>query len=362
MTKETIKDTTETARNSYKAAGNSTTAAAGNKARNIAVILAGGSGRRFSKTQTGTGQQGKVPKQFLPLVAGGIQDAYQSEKQRIEPVKMGDKAGRESEDTRHCMDSKTVIEYTLDAFEQNQLIDEICVVCNKDYIEQLSSLCSHGQYSKQLRIIPGGDERYLSSIAAIRAYSTGVDGKSGAWFDDCTSPLQATEPPTIRYRDANATLLTNQRCATHQLKEDDIRLVFHDAARPLVSQRVITQTVAALDTWGAAAAAVKTTDTIFCTAVSDGCRTVQNIVDRSALYNAQTPQAFRLNVIREAYSIALHDKDFFPTDDCAAVLKYLPYEPIFLVEGDVSNIKITYEEDLSICATLLALQKHGGNF
>lgn len=228
-----------------------------------AVILAGGSGRRAG---------GSVPKQFLQIAG------------------------------------KMVIEHTLDAFERNDLIDEICVVCNPDYVYLMEEIKGKGNYSKLGRILFGGKERYISSLKAINAYS------------------------------------------------DQDKLVFHDAVRPLVSQRIITQTVEALYKWRAVGVAIKTTDTIIDVGC-DGGNIMHSILDRSVLCNAQTPQAFWRDVIKKAYDIALKDVGFKATDDCGVVKKYLPEESIFVVQGERENIKITYEKDIFLCGKLLELRE-----
>ena len=60
----------------------------------------------------------------------------------------------------------------------------------------------------------------------------------------------------------------------------------------------------------------------------------------------QTPQAFRLSVLREAYRLAAGDKDFQASDDCGVVLRYLPDVPIVTVLGAEHNLKVTHPVDL----------------
>ena len=64
------------------------------------------------------------------------------------------------------------------------------------------------------------------------------------------------------------------------------------------------------------------------------------------LRNVQTPQGFRRGTISRAYDIGLRDPAFVTTDDCGVVHHYLPDTPIYVVRGEVTNIKITYPEDL----------------
>ena len=62
--------------------------------------------------------------------------------------------------------------------------------------------------------------------------------------------------------------------------------------------------------------------------------------------NGQTPQAFKRSVIKAAYEKALLDPLFKTTDDCGVVLKYLPDESIYVVNGEQFNMKLTYKEDI----------------
>ena len=64
------------------------------------------------------------------------------------------------------------------------------------------------------------------------------------------------------------------------------------------------------------------------------------------MWRAQTPQAFRLPLIRDAYQRALQDPQFRATDDCGVVRKYIPGTKICVVEGSEENKKITFAEDL----------------
>ena len=223
-----------------------------NHTKNIAVVLAGGSGQRFGAA---------LPKQFLPLAG------------------------------------KTVIEHSVSAFEQCAAIDEIAVVMHTDYLPKMQEIIDKNCWKKVRKLLPGGAERHLSTLAAVKAYE----------------------------------------------KESNVNLVFHDAARPAVSQRIINETVAALQTYSAVAVAIPATDTVF--EVTEEGEFITNIPLRKRLRCAQTPQGFHIEVIREAYRKAMLDPQFSSTDDCGVLLRYCPKVPIFIVLGDSANVKITYPED-----------------
>lgn len=225
--------------------------------RNIAVILAGGSGHRLG---------GDVPKQLLKLRG------------------------------------KTLLEWSIAAFEQCPRIDGIAIVCRQDLFESVMEIVRQGNHTKVEQLLSGGKERSDSSLAAIRAYT------------------------------------------------DDCRLIFHDAVRPLVSRDVIDRCIDALDHYGAVGTAIPSVNTIL-EVSADGL--LRAIPERQKMWQAQTPQGFQRRVIAEAYEKALADPQFKATDDCGVVARYLPQEQIKIVDGDVKNIKITYPSDLAIAETLL---------
>jgi 2-C-methyl-D-erythritol 4-phosphate cytidylyltransferase len=134
--------------------------------------------------------------------------------------------------------------------------------------------------------------------------------------------------------------------------DQDWKILFHDAARPLVDQRIIADCIAALDRWDAVGTVVPTPDTIV--QLSDGA--FGRILPRESLARCQTPQGFRLSVIGHAYDLAAADPGFAAiaaTDDCGVVLRYLPDVPVGAVQGSERNLKITYPDDLAIARALL---------
>lgn len=227
--------------------------------KNIAILLAGGSGKRL-----GT----EIPKQFLRIRG------------------------------------KQVIAYSVEAFERHPAIDEIAIVIHPDYRQEMETIIHANGWKKVKHILPGGSERYHSSLAAIKAYK------------DYSSP---------------------------------VNLIIHDAVRPLVSQAIISRTVEALKKHEAVNVVVPVVDTLF--KVSDNY--LKQVVNRNGLRRAQTPQGFRLNIISEAYERGMSDSLFEPTDDCSVVLRYMPHISIYMVEGEERNMKLTYKEDLLIVEHLL---------
>jgi 2-C-methyl-D-erythritol 4-phosphate cytidylyltransferase len=122
-------------------------------------------------------------------------------------------------------------------------------------------------------------------------------------------------------------------------------VLVHDGARPLVTAEIIDAALDGAIQSGASLCAVPVSDTVK-RAAGDGL--VASTVNRERLWLAQTPQAFRTEVLRRAH--AAHDID--ATDDAALV--ELIEEPVRLVRGSSENLKITTPSDLALAAAILA--------
>ena len=118
-------------------------------------------------------------------------------------------------------------------------------------------------------------------------------------------------------------------------------VAIHDAARPFVSESVITAALTAAAETGAAAPAVPVKDTV---KVADPSGRVLDTPDRATLYAVQTPQCFRRALYTQALAAVTGEKARLVTDDCS--LFELAGLPVRLTEGDYANYKITTKEDL----------------
>lgn len=231
--------------------------------KNIAVILAGGSGSRLGADR---------PKQFLSL-----------------------------------KDGRTVLETCVDAFHQNEHIDELAIVMLRDHIAEAQALLPASRFPKIRYWIPGGSERWESSKNAVEAI-----------------------------------YLVQQKIG---FPEEDINVLLHDCARPFISQDLITRVCQALEKHEAVTVALPVTDTIYVTETTRQGEMVVDVAPRKMLRKAQTPQAFRLLLIADAYEELQDEQKAKLTDDASVVLAAYD-ENIFIVPGEESNKKITYKEDI----------------
>ena len=181
--------------------------------------------------------------------------------------------------------NRTVIEETVSRFVDFDEIVEIIIAANASIIETLEHLFNN----PKIKIIEGGNTRQKSVYNALQAVNNEY-------------------------------------------------VLIHDGARPLIRKDTISYVLQAVLDKNAVSVMTKTTDTI--KEVDETGRIIKTI-DRSKLYNTQTPQAFKTSIIKEAHE-KLKDGNF--TDDCS-MLEELKI-PVYIVNGSYTNIKITIKSDL----------------
>jgi len=181
--------------------------------------------------------------------------------------------------------NKTVIENTVNAFLGIECINQIILPTNSDFVVDFQNLFQN----EIIKIVDGGKSRQESVYKAL------------------------------------------------QYIENEY-VIIHDGARPLIKPAIIEQVIDMVQTHNAVSVMTKTTDTI--KEVDENGQIIRTI-DRSKLYNTQTPQAFRTELILSAHE-QLKNKSF--TDD-ASMLEELDV-PVYVVNGSYTNIKITTKSDL----------------
>jgi len=202
---------------------------------------------------------------------------------------------------------KPIIEHTIAAVDAAGCIDEIFVMMEPNHMHAVEDLIASGRYPKLKAVHPGGATR-----------------------NDTT------------------------RLALEQLGEGECKVLFHDAVRPFVDERILQDCVDALDHYGAVDVAIPSADTII--QINTETNVLVDVPPRALLRRGQTPQAFLASTIRRAYERAGRDKNFVATDDCTVVLKYTPDVPIAVVAGSDENMKITESIDVFIADKLFQLK------
>ena len=206
---------------------------------NCVIILASGDGRRMNNN---------IPKQFMQI------------------------------------NNKMLIEYSIIEFLKNDMIDEIIVVCKKDWIEKIKNKYKH------IKIVEGGKTRAESSCIGLSYCGSNIEN-----------------------------------------------VLIHDAARPIVSQNLITRCIENLKKYDAVVPLVACNDSIINYINID-------YINRDEIKFIQTPQGFKLNKILNAYK----SLNKLCTDDFSVILneeKNLKYK---FIDGSNKNIKLTNSEDLAL--------------
>jgi 2-C-methyl-D-erythritol 4-phosphate cytidylyltransferase len=198
-----------------------------------------------------------------------------------------------------------VLIYTLRVFEQDEACSGIILAIHPQNEMEFQALLTRYNVSKVIRLVPGGKERQDSIYNALKSV------------------------------------------------ENDGIILVHDAARPFIQKEHIHRLTEMAAETGAAILGVPAKDTI--KKVQDGV--VVETVERSSLWAVQTPQAFRISLLTEAYKKAEKDH-FLGTDDASLVERI--HHPVAMVEGDYDNIKLTTPEDLYFAEAILEKRKRLG--
>ncbi len=224
------------------------------KMKTVAIIPSGGIGSRFNSP---------IPKQYIKVLG------------------------------------KEIIGYTLEVFQNCNLIDEIIIPAHESYFDLLNKIKKEYNFSKISTIIESGKERQDSVY----------NGLISQIFD-----------------------------------EKDL-IVVHDAARPLLSHTLLEKAIENASKYDSIVVAIEARDTLI--KAND---TVIDYVDRSKIYYAQTPQIFRYNILRESFKLA-KENNFIGTDE-SMLVKNADYN-VNIVKGEFKNFKITTKSDLETFAKLV---------
>ena len=208
---------------------------------------------------------------------------------------------------------RPVLYYSLKAFTDAG-VDGILVAADSEHMQLVMGMIDDFALDKVCTIFEGGEER-LFSVAR------GLNELEGL-------------------RDNEGNLLAG---------EDDIVLI-HDGVRPFAAPELINETAEAAALTGAAIAAMRSRDSI---KISDEEGNILAAPARELVWQAQTPQAFKLGEISHAYKKVLRSDEIPAFTDDAGVYKYVfPKNAVRLVESPATNMKITTPEDFAIAEAL----------
>ncbi|WML41920.1 2-C-methyl-D-erythritol 4-phosphate cytidylyltransferase [Neobacillus sp. OS1-2] len=197
-----------------------------------------------------------------------------------------------------------VLIHTLRVFDEDEECSGIILAIHPQDEREFKALLKKYHIKKVMKLVPGGKERQYSIFNALKTVST------------------------------NGIILV------------------HDAARPFIRKEQIHRLTETTEETGAAIIGVPAKDTM--KKVQEGL--IVETVERSSLWAVQTPQAFRISLLQEAYEKA--DKDHFLGTDDASLVERLNV-PVAMVEGDYDNIKLTTPEDLYFAEAILKKREMG---
>jgi 2-C-methyl-D-erythritol 4-phosphate cytidylyltransferase len=200
---------------------------------------------------------------------------------------------------------KPIIAHTIEVFERHPLINEIYIVVFGNYYWKMEEIVKQNAYKKVRKILNGGKTRQESSMIGIFACDDNVE-----------------------------------------------KILLHDAVRPFISEDIISEVLSMLDKYPAVDVGIPVSDTIIKVL---GDRIIADIPERKYLWRGQTPQGFRLPVIKKAHLLAEKEDVKGATDDCSLVLRY-NLGDIYVVDGSEHNIKVTYPLDISIADKIFQIR------
>lgn len=197
---------------------------------------------------------------------------------------------------------RPILSHAIEAFEKNNLINEIILVANKDDFKNCEKLIKEEKFKKIKKIVQGRETRQKSSYNGI-----------------------------------------------FSINNSDIILI-HDGARPFVTQDVITNSINDAIKYGAGVVAVPVKDTIKLSQKNSANDFVKRTLERENLWEIQTPQVFKTEIIKKAHQYC--KKNNIKTTDDATMVEKIGVK-VKITRGHYDNLKITTPDDLIIAKQIL---------
>lgn len=231
---------------------------------------------------------------FGAILAGGVGSRMNISDMPKQFLKLGD---------------KPIIVHTLEKFKLASRLDHIYIGVHPDWVTHMNDLIKKyvgSPASDNVHVVAGGGDRN-STIFNIIA---DIEEKFG--------------------------------------ESDEHIIVTHDSVRPFVTQRMINENIDAAIKYGAVDTVTSAIDTIV---ESDDGKTIKAIPDRAKMYQGQTPQTFKISLLKKLYGELTDDEKAILTDACKICI--VKNHPVYMVEGEISNIKITTVSDYKIAQAMV---------
>jgi 2-C-methyl-D-erythritol 4-phosphate cytidylyltransferase len=206
----------------------------------------------------------------------------------------GKRAGTDLPKQYLIFNEKEMLAHTLEVFQKCGKIDEIIIAAKKEHFDLILNIKKKYELTKISNIIEGGSERQDSVANALNSIAA----------------------------------------------DDEDVIVVHDAARPLLDQEILEDTIQCAQEHGSGVAAVKARDTLI--RINDKGK---EYIDRENVYYVQTPQAFKYKILMKSLQYA-QKTGFYGTDE-SMLLKNAEYD-FRIVESKIENVKITTKSDLGL--------------
>lgn len=229
---------------------------------------------------------------FCVLLAGGVGSRMGNIEKPKQYLNIGD---------------KPIIVHTIEKFYINDKFEKVYVLCPEQWISHTKNLIrKHIGDTDRISVIKGGETRNETIMNAIYQIESEYE------------------------------------------VDDDTIILTHDSVRPFVTHRIIEENIEYAKKYGACDTVIAATDTIV---ESDDGKVISFVPERSKMYQGQTPQTFGLKKLKALYESLTEEEKEILTD--AAKIFVMKNEKVYMVEGEVSNIKITYPYDLRVAQTLI---------
>lgn len=200
---------------------------------------------------------------------------------------------------------KPIFLHTVEKFLLVESIDEVYLGVHPDWLGEAQRVLTQAEIASRVKLVTGGGDRNSTIFNIVDAIESAHPG------------------------------------------EDHV-IVTHDAVRPFVTARIIEDNIAAAKEFGGCDTVIPATDTIV---EGQGGEFVSAIPNRAVLYQGQTPQSFKISVLKQAFDELSDDDRAVLTDACKALV--LTGHPVKLVEGADSNIKLTTVMDYNVARALV---------